>query len=278
MEPLSPLVRRLYLASFIVLFFAMLPAIIFYADGWRYKSGFGFVRTGGLYIGVPYPEADVYVNGEFVGQSGFLDRSFYLGDLSPSSYVVHVEREGYREWNRVLIVEERLVSDARALLLPERITPVRLLAATTTNSQFATTTRLISRADRDAYLDIFAATTTASTTIPVDEEDGVGLFIARGQLTARWIQSTAFPPSHFCMRPSSCVQEIVLEEVGVTTAQFFRGGVVYATRDGIVRFKEVDARETPVAATLFDIPNPDIRIIDDSLIIKSGTGLYEIAL
>jgi hypothetical protein len=59
MQPLSPRIRRLYLFTFIALFFAILPLIILYADGWRYKQGFGFVRTGGVYVAVPYPDADV---------------------------------------------------------------------------------------------------------------------------------------------------------------------------------------------------------------------------
>lgn len=280
MQPLSPLIRRLYLSLFIALFFAMLPAIIFYADGWRYKAGYGFVRTGGIYISVPYPDADVSVNGAHVGRSGFLERSFYLGDLAPSAYIVHVEREGYRSWDRLLVVEEQLVSDTRVLLIPKDITPVRLLAATSTASQnTSTTTRLVPQSTLTAYLAVFNATTTASSTLPVAEQNGVGLFLEKGNLVARWIQENAFPPSHFCQRPSACTDAIVLEKgKTVTSARFFGGGVAYATKDGGVYFKEVDVRESPISALLFTVKNPDIRVIDDALIVKSGTIFYEISL
>lgn len=280
MQPLSPLVRRLYLSLFMLLFFAMLPAIIFYADGWRYKTGDGFVRTGGVYIGVPYPDARVTMNGIEIGQSGFLDRSFYRGDLTPGAFTIRVEREGYRSWNRVLMVEEQLVTDARALLVPLETPALRLVAATSSSTQNASTTiRIVPRATLTEYAAVFAAPTTASSTIPVDEQEGVGLFLERGSLVARWIRENSFPTSHFCERPSVCTDTIILENnAEVSTARFFRGGVVYATKSGEVHFLEVDVRQTPIHMLLFSIPDPDIRIIDDALIVKSGTTYYEISL
>lgn len=280
MQPLSPLVRRLYLALFMFLFAALLPAVIFYADGWRYKSGFGLVRTGGIFVSVPYPDASISLNGQSVGRSGFLERSFYMGDLAPSAYIVHVESEGYRPWNRLIVVEEQLVSDARALLLPQEMPVLRLVAATSTATQTASTTiRIVPRATLTTYTALFAAAASASSTIPVDEQDGVGLFLERGSLVARWREENSFPPSHFCERPSVCVDTIVLENITeVRAARFFRGGVVYATQSGEIHFLEVDVRRTPLHILLFSAPNPDIRIVDDALIVKSGTTFYEISL
>lgn len=279
MAPLSPIVRRLYLALFMLLFAAMLPAVIFYADGWRYKAGFGFVRTGGIYIGVPYADADVSVNGEHIGRSGFLDRNFYLGDLAPADYTVYVEREGYRPWTRQLTVEEQLVTDARALLLPIEIPPVRLMLATSSASVDTESLRIVPRATFTEYAVIFAATTSASTTIPIDEQEGIGLFLDRGALIARWIQKNSFPPSQFCEKPSSCVDAVVLENnARVSDARFFRGGVVYATESGEVHFVEADVRPAPIHLLFFSAPQPKIRIIDDALIVKSGTDYYEISL
>jgi len=276
MQPLSERTRRLYLLVFVLLFFAMLPAVIFYADGWRYRQGYEFVRTGGIYVAVPYPDATVYFNGVPIGRSGFLERSFYKGDLAPSAYVIHIEREGYRPWDRLLVVEEQLVTDAQALLVPETIEPMRLTIATST-SRASTSTRSVSQALISAYTAVFAATTTASSTIPVDEANGVGLFIDKGRLYARWIQENAFPPSHFCGRPTVCVNEIALEkDLNVATARFFSRGVAYATKDGRVFFKELDVRETPIDIQLFSAKGADIRVIDDVLVIKVGSTFYQI--
>ena len=220
------------------------------------------------------------MNGLEVGRSGFLDRSFYRGDLTPGAFTIRVEREGYRSWNRVLMVEEQLVTDARALLVPLETPALRLVAATSTATQNASTTiRIVPRATLTAYATVFAATTTASSTIPVDEQEGVGLFLERGDLVARWIQKNSFPTSHFCERPSVCTDAIILENTTeVTSAHFFRGGVVYATPSGEIHFIEVDVRQTPIHMLIFSIPNPGIRIIDDALVVKSGTTFYEITL
>lgn len=285
MQPLSPLIRRFYLALFMLLFAAMLPAIIFYADGWRYKVGFGFVRTGGIYIGVPYVDADVSMNGEYVGRSGFLERSFYIGDLAPDFYTVRVEREGYRPWSRQLAVEEKLVTDARALLLPLAIAPVRLVIATSSVSKDTDTLRVVPRATIIEYGSIFAATSslpsrlTGASTIPIDEQEGIGLFIEGGTLIARWIRENSFPPSQFCERPSSCVDTIALESnARVTDAHFFRGGVVYVTEAGEVHFVEVDVRSSPLHMLFFSAPRASIRIIDDVLVVKSGSEYYHVSL
>ena len=277
MQPLSNRIRRLYLALFMFLFAALLPLVIFYADGWRYKSNYGFVRTGGIYVAVPYQDAKIFFNGAAYGTSGFLDHTFYVGDLAPSAYIVHVERDGYQSWDKLLVVQEQLVTDAKAVLIPKETPAVRLIVATST-PEGATTTRAITRATYTAYTAAFVAT-TASSSVPVDEANGVGLFIQKGKLVARWIQSNAFPPSQFCERPSVCADEIVLDnEHTVSRAFFFRGGVVYASKDGTVRFKEVDVRDAPVAALLFTVKNPDIRVISDALVVKSGTTFYEISL
>jgi hypothetical protein len=279
MQPFPQYQRRLYLAVFGLLFSILLPIVIMYADGWRYKSGDGFVRTGGVYVSIPYADAHLYVNGAHVGRSGFLERNFYVDDLTPSSYIVRVERSGYRPWTRVLVVDEQLVTDARAILIPTELATVRLVVATSTSSINSTTTRTISSAVSSAYAAAFAATTTASSTIPVDEANGIGIFIDRGVLYARWIRDNAFPPSPFCEKPTSCVNEIVIDdEEVVTAARFFAGGVAYATKDGEVYYKEIDIRREPVSALLTTLRSADIRVIDDSLIVKSGNNLFEISL
>ncbi|HWO07495.1 MAG TPA: hypothetical protein VNM40_02835 [Candidatus Paceibacterota bacterium] len=275
MQPLSPHIRRLYLLLFIAMFLAVLPIIILYADGWRYREGFGFVRTGGIFVSVPYPDADVQINGNTVGRSGFFDRSFYVGNLAPAAYSINVMREDYLPWSRVVVVEPQLVTDVDAFLFPKRIEPVRLAVSGTATTGVA----VISRALYDEYVAEFG-TTTASTTVPQDESDGMGVFVRDGDVFVRWMSEDAFPPSRFCGRPSFCVREFAIERGSdeVRTARFFRTGVAYATGDGAVYFAEADVRPTPLNVQLFEAPDADIRVVDDALIIKSGTILYEITL
>lgn len=301
MQPLSPRVRAGYLYTFVALFFAILPLVIFYADGWRWTPGIGAYKTGGVFISVPYQDADVRINDEYIGRSGFFDRSFYVGDLAPGVHSVVVEREGYLPWTRLLTVEEQLVTDADALLFPKRITShLIVVESSTTTPQFGE--EAVSRTRYQEYLAAFAtttppddavsrpvarATTTATTTLatttehlPQDEANDIGLFVEGGDVFARWISDEEFPPSRFCTQPSVCVQELAIERGGEesVTARFFRGGVVYATRERGVYFVEMDVRPTPLSAYLFEGTDTDIRIIDDALMIKAGNALYRISL
>ena len=64
--------RRVYLVGFVVLFFLCVPVVLLFANGFRFEGGAGFVKTGGIYISVPYADAVVSMNGEEVGTSGLL--------------------------------------------------------------------------------------------------------------------------------------------------------------------------------------------------------------
>jgi hypothetical protein len=273
MEPFPAYRRRIYFTLFVVLFLILLPAIILYADGWRFKQGFGFVRTGGIYVAVPYTDAVVTLNGEEVGRSGFLQREFYIGDLAPSAYALRIEAPNRRTWSRLLVVEPQLVTDTHAVLLPDDITLTRLIVSGT-----GTSTKVVSRASYDGYLAAFATSTRiASTTVPVDEEDGVALFIVDGDIFARWTKSERHP-SGFCGSPSICEDEISIKRIGgaATDAYFYRNGVIYSTEEGGIYFAEIDIRPTPVAAQLYAAPEADMRLFDNMLVIKSGDMLYEI--
>ena len=92
MQPLSKNKRRVYLVGFVVLFFLCVPVVLLFANGFRFEGGAGFVKTGGIYISVPYADAVVSMNGEEVGTSGLLKRGFYIDDLTPGSYVIGVTR------------------------------------------------------------------------------------------------------------------------------------------------------------------------------------------
>src|SRR3989344_7865641 len=110
MKPLSPRTRRLYLYVLSALFLISVPAALLYSSGYRYKAGFGLVRTGGIFLSIPYSDATVSLNGKEAGTTGFLTRRFYIDDLAPSTYAIHVEREGSNPWYRALVVEPSIVT------------------------------------------------------------------------------------------------------------------------------------------------------------------------
>jgi hypothetical protein len=274
MQPLSPRVRVAYLMIFVASFALLLPLVIFYADGWRFSRGSGFYKTGGVYVSVPYANVTVSINGVSVGRSGILQRSFYIDDLEPSTYVLRAAGEGYYPWERMVVVEPQLVTDARVLLMPLEIEETRL--ALTGN---ATGTRLISEELYDEYVTLFSATTSASSTLPVDTSENVGLFIESGNLFLRLLNGDDPVPSVFCTQPSYCVSGIELEDGRNTTlsAAFFEGGVIYRTKEGGILFTEADIRPIPRLLVLYQKAGADFRIVNGMLIVKDGKEFYEIS-
>lgn len=277
MQPLSYRRRSVYVLLLGLVFAAIVPGVLLYANGYRWKSGEGLVRTGGLFVTVPYSDATVYVNGKPVGAAGFLRHTFYIDNLVPDAYTIQVERTGYHTWTRIMVVEQQLVTDAQALLVSDTISKQQLLVGTTT-ATVSTTTQTITAAERAAILKVFAAPTPTTTTGALAEVHGQGLFVEGGDTIVRWIDPSAYAPSVYCGRPLFCGTEIAIERgpLQSTYAAFFDGGVVYTTKEHGVAFAEADVRPTQVRLPIYDVRGADFRIIDGRLIVKDGTKLYEI--
>src|SRR3989344_658941 len=207
MQPLSRMKRRLYLVGLIVLFFCLFPIVIFYAIGYRFKTGLGFVQMGGIYVSVPYSDARVVLDTREIGTSNILNHGFYIANLIPGVYTLHVEREESRPWTRTIVVEPQLVTDVRALLAPQKIEVVRLV-----DTRAATTSeRALSHTE---YLRYAAAFRVPAATTTVSSLAGEKVVVEKGNVYVRWNLPDAPPPSYFCTRPSSCALEIAIEQGG----------------------------------------------------------------
>lgn len=284
MQPLSARRRLIYLLVLILVFVTALPVTILYATGYRYKPGTGLVRIGGIFISVPYSGAKVFLNGKVLGESGFLQHDFYVGTLVPDTYNVSVEEVGMLQWTRSLVVEEQLVTDARALLIKKDIGILRLVVATTTDATssplVATTTR-VSPDDDAAIKAAFNKPAATSTVGTLGEFRGEAIFVEKGDTYVRWMNAGEFPPSVFCESPSSCVPRIQIEASPNTksvNAAFFMGGIVYTTLERGVYFSEADVRPGIIRMPIYEKPGADFRIVLGRLFVKDGSKYYEIEL
>lgn len=271
MRPLSGRRRKTYLVVFFALALALMPAAIFYADGWRFKAGIGLIRTGGIFVSTALNDALIFIDDKQVGSTSIISHGQYVDDLAPSSYEVKVTKTGYREWKRIIIVEPQIVTDVRARLIPSEILVEPLLV-----SDLATSTPHISKDTALEYTDLFAVKRVASSTVPVDVSDGIGLFIDGGTLSARWMSSNK-PASAFCGRPSFCAKEFPIEDrAQVTHAEFLGGEVLYRTSDGSIYLSEIDARLSPQRVKLFSAKGADFILVGGRVIIKSGKSFLQI--
>ena len=278
MQPLSKRRRRLYLYGLVAVFILCLPVVMFYANGYRFKSGVGFVRTGSIIISISKSDALLSLNGAEIGTSGFLRHNFYVDNLAPGSYQVLVTREGEHPWHRTLVVEPELVTDAQAFLVPLEITSVRLIdAGKALPSTAATTTT--PHATYEMYRKAFLPSNATSTPIvALHKPTSEIIAVKNGNLSVLWTDAEVVPPSRFCRGPSVCAAEIPIESGKQNTinAEFFGGGVVYATKEGGVFLEEIDIRPEPLSVQLYPVRGADFRVVDGHLIVKDGSVLYEI--
>ena len=255
-------------------FILCLPVVMLYANGYRLKSGIGFVRTGSIIITVSEGNAIVSVDGEAIGTSGFLNHNFYIDNLTPCTYQILVTREETRSWHRTLVVEQELVTDAQAFLVPKEITLAHLVDSA--KAPLSTTT--IPHARYESYRTAFLPSKATTTPVAPRASENEVISIKNGNVFVLWTDEGAFPPSRFCRAPSLCGTEIPIENGSpyAIKAEFFGGGVVYTTKEGGVFLGEVDIRPEPLAVPLYPVRGPDFRIVDGHLIVKDGAVLYEI--
>lgn len=282
MEPVSMRRRLVYLVLSVVAFMLTVPIAVFYASGYRFED-FSLVETGGVYVTTSVSDAVVSINSKEEGTTSLFVRSFYVDRLNEDWYNVQVSREGYYPWVKKLKVEPSIVTDVFAFLIPQTLS-LREIHIDTKLEDVASTTRTVSQSEYNSLVKAFTATSTLSgkplaTSTPVATRAGVELFIEKGNLVARWSKDPLTTPSSFCAEPSSCVQEFFLEKgkETVKNAQFFLGGVVYATKESGVFLTENDIRPVHLVVPVYSRPGADFRIINGELIIKDGTAFYEVS-
>ena len=280
MQPLSKRRRRVYLYGLVTVFVLCLPVVMFYANGYRFKSGIGFVRTGSIIVSISKSDALLSLNGAEIGTSGFLRHNFYVDNLAPGAYQILVTREGEYPWHRTLIVEPELVTDAQAFLVPLEITSVRLVdVAKVASSTIATTTKATPHATYESYRKAFLPSGATSTPILALHKPASEIIAVKGgNVSVLWTDAATLPPSRFCRGPSTCSKEVPVEngKQNSISAEFFGGGVVYATKEGGVFLEEIDIRPEPLSVQLYPVRGADFRVVGGHLIVKDGSTLYEI--
>lgn len=280
MEPLPLRFRRFISTLFFVLFVLVLVAASIYASGYR-LDGFGLERTGGIHVSVPIGDAQVLLDGEEVGVSGFLTRSFFIDNLAAGSYEVEVVADGYHSWKKTFVVDRSLVTDAGAFLVPEDFELLPIVA--TTSESVATTTRVVSMSDYEDLLELFdivvATTTATSTDETAEDPEPLEVVVRDGNVYVEWNRSLANAPSPFCIRPGACVVEISVEfgETEVVRADLFDGGVVYQTEDGTIFLSEVDVKQPQLVVPLYESEDAEFRIYQDEIIILDDAEFFVVS-
>ena len=110
--------RKLLFLTLFVSFLILAPAFALYSQGYRIDfQGKRITQTGAFYFKVAPTRADILVDGNFIKKTDFLFGSALTKNFFPSSYFVEIIKEGYHSWQKILEVKERMVTEAKSILL-----------------------------------------------------------------------------------------------------------------------------------------------------------------
>ena len=150
MLPLSKRVRAWTLRGLVFVFIVGAPILIGYTKGYRIDDALGLIQTGGIYIHTDVSNAAVFLDDEYVRNNGIFLKNVLIQNLLPNRYYeVRIEHPRHQSWVKVLPVQPKLVTEARALMLPKVFTWRHVVATTTvkmdpsllrTENSLATTT------------------------------------------------------------------------------------------------------------------------------------------
>ena len=118
MQPMSIKKRRFYFYTLLVVFFLIIPIIILYTSGYRVK-GFHLVETGGIYIYSPEANSIIYLDNNEEHETSVFQKDYFVQNLTPGTYSVLIAKDGFWPWIKEVSVEERVVSEAIAFLIPK---------------------------------------------------------------------------------------------------------------------------------------------------------------
>jgi hypothetical protein len=104
-------------------YLVLAPLLIFYSLGYRFDfQNKKVFTTGGFYLKIWPPQADVAVNGETKGSTGMFSDEMLVQGLSAGKYSVSVTKDGYFSWQKNLPVKnEEVTSIPNVTLIKQKI-------------------------------------------------------------------------------------------------------------------------------------------------------------
>lgn len=111
--------RRIIFAISALLFFVLAPLLLLYTVGYRIDNRFKIGRTGGLYVSSPFSGSEIYIKNRLEKKTNIIQSGIFRQNLISGIYQILVTKEGYWPWLKPLNIQEGLVAEARAVLIPQ---------------------------------------------------------------------------------------------------------------------------------------------------------------
>lgn len=110
--------RTILFSFLLILFVFIAPLLVFYSQGYRFDfDSKKITQTGGFYFKVLPKGGEVYLDGKLKKKSDFLFNTAFIDNLLPKKYEVRIEKEGYYSWQKSLEIKEKIVTEAKNIVL-----------------------------------------------------------------------------------------------------------------------------------------------------------------
>lgn len=272
MEPLSPRKRHTYLTILTVLFFIGGPLLVGYSFGYRINKLSWIAKTGGVTVTLREPKTTIYIDGEEVRQTNFLQRNYFFQNMTPGTYNVSTEKEGFYTWQSVVTVFPEYVTGTFPLMIQKEIPFVEIPEFVTKLTEDKTEINVIN----DEYVaidELIATTTKAATLSDVRTFNDITATKKSNGFVFEWEGGRNNAPYYFCGF-TECVSsvEIPVEGNEVVYFDFYPGredALIVLTRAGLLVFN-IDSEHNTQVFSLYSGDDITFAIQDRNIYVKDG--------
>ena len=110
--------RKALFISFLLIFCALAPVLIFRSQGYRFDfQNRKIIQTGGFYFEILPKQASIYLDDKFSRKTDFFFNSTLIENLLPKKYNVKITKDNYITWEKNLEIREKEVAEAKNITL-----------------------------------------------------------------------------------------------------------------------------------------------------------------
>lgn len=128
-SPLTKAKRRIVFYLVVLSFIVIAPLVALYSSGYKFDFRTRqFMRTGGIFVKTNQAGFRVIINGALAKQANFFSYGVLITDMAPDLYLLRIEKDGFRPWQRFVHVAAESVSEFRFVMLaPEKMPEKEIL-------------------------------------------------------------------------------------------------------------------------------------------------------
>ena len=282
MEPLSKRRRLLYLFSFILIFFALIPVVVLYSDGYHLGKGFMLEKTGGIYISARESGVSIYLDNILQKDTNTFSRGAYISDLSIGTYMIKATKDGRYEWTKTVKVFPQKVTEGYPFLIPQMIATSSVSA---TSTLYKNISQLFASSTHPTVF-LKTATSSTSTSLSAIAKKNIDLVKEGNGVYAVWYANMSEIPFYFCGQDfddSSCKAKLqIVNQSGIKSFDFYPGRldvIIFSNTEGVF-VTELDARNPQNTKPLMIGANLDFRVQNgqDVYVRNAKKAIYKLEL